>query len=335
MFHVKHCLNSQAESKLTQQDTPPTNDTPDFCNYEGSQYRTDFWEDQGREYEDRVERVAIREMLPPTGRRIVDLGAGFGRLIDLYQGYDQVVLLDYSRSLLEEARARLGGDGRFTYVVGNLYNLPFNTSAFDAAVMVRVIHHLAEPPVALAEINRILASGQRFILEYANKRNVKAILRYLLRRQTHDPFSLPPYEFVPLNFNFHPHYIEKALAASGFAIEAERAVSAFRLPWLKRLMPPRWLAGVDKLLQQPIAPLKLTPSIFVQTRSITAKAAGMAETLFRCPACGAVDLVAQGETLVCQNCAQRWSIQDGIYDFKTPLSSSLSPISGGPREPLS
>ncbi|MCY4410228.1 MAG: hypothetical protein OXC27_07170, partial [Caldilineaceae bacterium] len=54
--------------------------------YEGSGYRLDFWEGQGREYEDAVERIALQRLLPPQGRRIAEIGAGFGRLADLYLG---------------------------------------------------------------------------------------------------------------------------------------------------------------------------------------------------------------------------------------------------------
>ena len=58
--------------------------------YEGSGYRTDFWEGQGREYEDLTERIALRRLLPANGRRIVHLGAGFGRMTGELGGYDQI-----------------------------------------------------------------------------------------------------------------------------------------------------------------------------------------------------------------------------------------------------
>ena len=50
------------------------------CDYEGSDYRTRFWENQGREYEDGAERVALRRLMPPSGENLIDIGAGFGRL---------------------------------------------------------------------------------------------------------------------------------------------------------------------------------------------------------------------------------------------------------------
>ena len=58
------------------------------------------------EYEDLAERIALRRLLPPKGRRLMDIGAGFGRLSEFYSGYEQVVMLDYSRSLLRQAQQR-------------------------------------------------------------------------------------------------------------------------------------------------------------------------------------------------------------------------------------
>jgi ubiquinone/menaquinone biosynthesis C-methylase UbiE len=81
---------------------------PPVCNYEGSDYRTRFWENQDRNYEDRVERIALRRLLPPQGEALIDVGAGFGRLASEFDGYYKVVLFDYSRSLLREAQSRVG-----------------------------------------------------------------------------------------------------------------------------------------------------------------------------------------------------------------------------------
>ena len=91
-------------------------ETPPVCDYEGSDYRTRFWEGQGRTYEDQVERVALNRLMPSTGSTLIEIGAGFGRLADEYKGYDKVVLFDYSRSLLKEAQDHLGKNGRFPHM---------------------------------------------------------------------------------------------------------------------------------------------------------------------------------------------------------------------------
>ena len=180
-----------------------------LCDYEGSAYRTDFWEDQGRDYEDRAERLALHSLLPASGRRLVDIGAGFGRLATIYEGYDHVVLLDYSRSQLEYARQQLG-DERFTYVAADIYRLPLATNAVDTSVMVRVLHHIADVPLALQQIRRITRAQGAFVLEFANKRHLKNILRYLLGRGV-NPFEQRPYEFADLHYDFHPAWVARQL----------------------------------------------------------------------------------------------------------------------------
>ena len=84
--------------------------TPPVCNYEGSDYQTSFWDQGGRAYEDACEAVALRRMLPPAGKHLLELGAGAGRNTPRYAGYEQVTLLDYSHTQLEQARQRLGDD---------------------------------------------------------------------------------------------------------------------------------------------------------------------------------------------------------------------------------
>jgi SAM-dependent methyltransferase len=289
-----------------------------ICDYEGSSYRTDFWEGQGREYEDLAERVALRRLLPPAGSRLLDIGAGFGRLADLYDGYQQIVLLDYSKSMLRQAQERWGRGGKYIYVAANLYDMPFVDSLFDTIVTVRVLHHVQDIPAALREIQRVLKPGGAYVLEYANKRHLKAILHYLLGRQSWSPFDVEPYEFVELNYDFHPVWMKARLREAGFAIGRELAVSFFRLPFLKRLIPAHLLAALDGLLQGPTASLKLAPSIFVRAR--VEKEAAQDRGFFRCPGCHSTDLSEVEEALACRGCGRRWGIDDGIYDFKQPAT---------------
>jgi SAM-dependent methyltransferase len=116
---------------------PHTPTTPEVIDYEGSTYRTDFWEGKGRDYEDAVERAALRRLLPAAARRYVDFGGGFGRLINEADRYEQVVVLDYSSTMLKDAQARLGRSPRYTYVNADLYRLPFMPNTFDAGLLCR------------------------------------------------------------------------------------------------------------------------------------------------------------------------------------------------------
>lgn len=295
---------------------------PAICDYEGSDYRTDFWEGKGREYEDAVERIALRALLPPVGQRYVEFGAGFGRLINEAGRYDQVVLVDYSRTLLAEAQARLGRSERFLYVAANVYNLPFAANAFDVAIMCRVVHHLADAPTALREIRASLTPGATFVLEFANKCNLKAIARYLLRRQDWNPFTLEPVEFVELNFDFHPAYIQKSLQEAGFVPGSRRNVSMLRLGLFKAVLPLGVMLALERLIQASGAWLPVSPSIFLRNGvpGNLSKVVPL-EALFKCPACGSADLRRERDVLVCRANGERWAIHDGIYDFKEPLSA--------------
>jgi ubiquinone/menaquinone biosynthesis C-methylase UbiE len=288
-----------------------------ICDYEGTSYRARFWAGQGREYEDLAERIALRRLMPPRGRRVLELGAGYGRLADLYDGYDQVILLDYAKSGLREAQEHLGRSGRFLYVAADLYHLPFAPGICDTVVTVRVLHHLEDVPAALGEIAAVLRGGGAYVLEYANKRHLKAVARYLAGQQAWSPFALEPFEFVELNFDFHPAWMEQELKRAGLAVDPELAVSYFRLPLLKRVVPPWALAALDGALQGLGAHWKLTPSVFV--RAHKAGEGEITTDLFRCPRCRAASLTDRSDALVCPECGAVWGIDDGIYDFKAPI----------------
>jgi ubiquinone/menaquinone biosynthesis C-methylase UbiE len=298
---------------------PDIDKGPRICDYEESSYRTDFWEGQGREYEDLAERIALRRLLPASGRRLIDIGGGFGRLSEFYAGYQQVIVLDYSRSLLRQAQSRLGRSDRIIYVAASFYEMPFLDSALDTAMMVRVIHHVEDVPALLGEIRRILDSRGTFLLEFASKRNLKAILRYALGGQKWSPFDPAPYEFVEMNFDFHPDWMRDRLAEEMFHVKHTRTVSHFRLPLLKKLVPARALAALDGICQPTGAWWQLTPSIFFQCQLEKEPGILSAEQLFRCPACGSPDLSKAPEALICEGCHRHWPIEDGIYNFKTAL----------------
>jgi SAM-dependent methyltransferase len=297
-----------------------TNDSPPLCDYEGSGYRTDFWEGHGRDYEDLTERAALRRLLPPRGRRVVHLGAGYGRMTNELGGYNQIVVLDYSRTMLRDAQNLLGtGEGYF-YVAADIYHLPLANGSCDAAVMERVIHHMADVPAALAQIRAVLAPGAPFVLEYASKRNLKAIARYALRRQAWSPFDREPVEFVKLNFDFHPAYMAQCLRDAGFTTERRLALSYFRLGLFKRLVPLGALVALDRLLQPTGQIAPFSPSVFTLNRAAgDVPPTAVDGPLFKCLNCGGA-LHQHDDTMVCENGDGRWAIHDGIYDFKAPLN---------------
>jgi len=309
------------------------------CNYEGSEYSTEFWT-QARTYEDAVERIALQAILPRRGKTILEIGAGFGRLTDLYTGYETVVLLDYAHTQLAQAVERLGTAGpgdksQFVFVQANFYHLPFAAGRFDTVTMIRTLHHAIDAPAVLRNVADVLAPSGTFVLEFANKRNIKAIARYLLRRQDWSPFDRKPVEFVDLNFDFHPQWIWDQLAGLGLQREAVRTVSHYRIGFLKRWLPTRLLVALDALAQPTGRLWQLSPSVFVRARAradaagtkasavavtpagavAPTGAVGPADAFFRCPACGE-PLGSPPQAEFKCTCGRTWRKNGEIYDFR-------------------
>jgi ubiquinone/menaquinone biosynthesis C-methylase UbiE len=291
------------------------NQSPPVCDYEGSDYQETFWEKGGRAYEDAVEGVALKRLLPAEGHLMLELGAGAGRNTHRYHNFDQVILLDYSRTQLQQAQAHLGTGSHYRYVAADIYHLPFEPGLFDAATMIRTLHHMAEPQQALQQVRQVLNPGAAFILEFANKRNIKAIMRYLLLRQEWNPFSHESVEFTELNFDFHPSAVRSWLRSSSFAIERQLTVSHFRVALLKRLLPLKLLVWMDSLAQYTGGWWQYTPSVFVRAKAEGAGKPVEEGEFFRCPACG-MSLQDTPPLLVCKKCGKSYPVEKGIYDFR-------------------
>jgi ubiquinone/menaquinone biosynthesis C-methylase UbiE len=293
-----------------------TSNQPPICNYEDSDYQTRFWEQGGRTYEDRAEAIALQKLLPEGGDLLLELGAGAGRNTPRYKGFKQVVLVDYSLTQLQQAMQRLGGNQRYLYVAADIYKLPFVEGLFDAATMIRTLHHMAEPQLALDQVRRTLQPGAIFILEYANKQNLKAILRYLVLKQSWSPFSLQSVEFEKLNFDFHPKAVRSWLTNTGFTLKTQLAVSYLRLGALKRRLPTDLLIRIEGILQPTGKWLQLSPSVFTRNQAVGDTPKAQTGTFFKCPVCESIEIEPHGSRLICKQCSREWPIREGIFDFR-------------------
>ena len=92
---------------------------------------------------------ALLEFLPPTPRRVLDLGTGDGYLLalirDVHPGASGVAV-DFSAEMLGRARARFAGEPAVTVVEHDLDRpLPDAWGTFDAVVSSFAIHHVDHP----------------------------------------------------------------------------------------------------------------------------------------------------------------------------------------------
>jgi SAM-dependent methyltransferase len=235
-----------------------------LATYEDLGYRDVFW--AARAYEDACDRIALRALLPAHGGRLIEVGAGFGRLAGEFAGYGEVVLLDSSEVHVAAAAEELADDPRIQVTLGDALALPFPDGHFDAAVCVRVLHHFADPKPLVAELGRVVRPGGVVVLEYANKRNLKSIARRIFGRQNWSAFSLGAVEYKPFHYDHAPVSVLRALRSAGFTVERMRTASLFRLPILTRQLNPTALAGLEAPLQELLGSITPGPSVFVLAR---------------------------------------------------------------------
>lgn len=251
----------RATSPAADSSAEASTDRP-LATYEDLAYRDVFW--ATRSYEDGCDRVALRAMLPAHGQRLLEVGAGFGRLVGEYTGYDEVVLVDPSDLHVAAARDANLGDARIDVRLGRAEALPLPDASVDAVVCVRVLHHIEDPRAAMAEIRRVLRPGGILVLEFANKRNLKAIARYLVRRQAWSPLAPGPHRYRAFHVDHAPADVRRWLRGAGFTIEATRAASLFRLPVLSRHVPAHVLVAAERPLQRLLGELTPGPSVYLR-----------------------------------------------------------------------
>lgn len=243
-----------------------------ICDYSDTDYKKDFWGDGKRDYEDLAERYAIRKLMPATGKKFLEIGGGFGRLLNEYAPrFTAATLIDYAPNLVAQAEEKITELNLTNVDVrqGNIYDLSPLGKGYDCGLMVRVMHHLENVPAAFTQINKVLNKNGTFILEYANKRNLLEILRFLLKRPNIKPFAYQPTaRGEGLFYNFHPDYIQDTLLKCGFIIEKRLAVSLFRNALLKKYISQTKLAFFDSLLQKPLGLFQITPSVFLKIKKI-------------------------------------------------------------------
>jgi len=292
---------------------------PPICDYEGSDYQQRFWESSERRYEDAAEAMALKRLLPTSGKHLLEIGAGAGRNTPRYIGFEHITLLDYSTTQLQQAIQKLGFQSCYKFIAADVYRLPFAPAVFDAATMIRTLHHLSEPLSALRQINQCLVSGAVFILEFANKRNLKSILRYWLGKQHWNPFSTEAVEFAELNFDFHPASVHDMLEESEFFIEKQVGVSYLRTRFFKRILPLWLMLAKESILQNLASWTALSPSIFLRARvKQTDYDEGKTNinAIFRCPACGHYPLEDTPPKIICSRCGRFYPVTEGVYDFR-------------------
>ena len=101
----------------------------------------------------------------PLGR-LVDIGTGTGRMIELFgPRATQAIGIDRSSEMLRLARVKLEAAGIHSSLrQGDMYALPLADCSADSVIIHQVLHYAHSPATAIAEAARVLAPGGTLLI---------------------------------------------------------------------------------------------------------------------------------------------------------------------------
>ena len=117
-----------------------------------------------------VERVLLDLVLTRKVQRLLDIGTGTGRVLELLATrVSQLTGIDSSSEMLQVARANLARTGIRNCALRrcNMYQIPLPGRSFDAVTIHQVLHFAEAPEQVIAEASRLMAPGGRlFIIDF-------------------------------------------------------------------------------------------------------------------------------------------------------------------------
>lgn len=117
--------------------------------------------------ESAVEAAIVEAAGEGPFERLVDLGAGTGRMLTLLGSRAKRSSgLDLSRQMLNIARGNVAAAGLPACELrhGDIFDTRLDDGSADLVVVHQVLHYLGEPAAAVAEAARLVASGGRLII---------------------------------------------------------------------------------------------------------------------------------------------------------------------------
>jgi ubiquinone/menaquinone biosynthesis C-methylase UbiE len=241
----------------------------DVSDYDQSGYDyREYW--QNRQYDDKIEKHILSNLLPSFSEHLIDIGGSYGRFLETYHNKAKhITILDYSKQALQTAQSQIEAQNyhHISTQQGNVYELPFGDHTFDTVLLIRVIHHLERPSLALHEVSRVLRPQGSLILQYANKVHLKNRIKAWLKKQP-ELIDQKPVNLSQdgIFYQFHPQFVQEKLKENDFEITQTVSASNIRIPLLYRILPASLLVGIDSLLEPLFTRFHLGPSIFIVAR---------------------------------------------------------------------
>lgn len=127
-----------------------------------------------------VLRRLRRRLYPDLRGRILELGVGTGVNLPLYDASADLVAIDLSAGMLQEARRR-PTHVSIRWVQADAERLPFSDGVFERVAVALLLCSVNDPAVALAEMRRVLQPGGQIVL-LEHVRGQRWVTRWLTDR---------------------------------------------------------------------------------------------------------------------------------------------------------
>lgn len=190
---------------------------------------------------DEVEKNAVLDLLLSSGitqkkeLKILDVATGPGRLsffLEEHLRNAEITGVDINENMLDRAREiAKDNKSKIHFMKGDIYNLPFKESQFDAVMGLRFSMHLPEIDKSIKEFSRVLQKGGILIFEIFNYHSILQLRLMNPHNKKTDCgfYTIGEITRIVKNYNFEP------LGYKGIFLFGETIIRKFPRKYIRYL----------------------------------------------------------------------------------------------------